>query len=81
MSISVIIPVYNEETHIENTITEIHKTLKNSSIKDYEIIVVDDGSTDNTTEILKKSNLDFKLIRHEQNKGYGSSLKCGIRRS
>ena len=81
MSISVIIPVYNEETHIENTITEIHETLKNSSIKDYEIIVVDDGSTDNTPEILKKSTLDFQLFRHEQNKGYGSSLKCGIRRS
>jgi glycosyltransferase involved in cell wall biosynthesis len=81
LSLSVIIPVYNEETYIENTINQVHEVLKNSSVKDYEIIVVDDGSTDKTPEVLNSSKLDFRLIRHEQNRGYGASLKSGIRKS
>lgn len=81
MSLSVIIPVYNEENNIKTTIDEVHQVLEKSSIKEFEIIVVDDGSIDNTATVLKESNLDFSLISHEQNKGYGAALKSGIRKS
>lgn len=81
MSLSVIIPVYNEEHNIINTLKEVHEVLKKSPIKEYEIIAVDDGSTDNTTRVLKESDVNFLLITHQQNKGYGAALKFGIRKS
>ena len=81
MSLSVIIPVYNEENNIKTTINEVLEVLEKSSIKEYEIIAVDDGSTDNTAAVLKESNLNFHLITHEQNKGYGAALKSGIKKS
>ena len=83
MSLSVIIPVYNEANNISDTLAQLHETLKKSPIKDFEIIVVDDGSIDNTNQILEKcrSEVDFQLIVHEKNRGYGASLKSGIRKS
>jgi glycosyltransferase involved in cell wall biosynthesis len=80
LSLSVVIPVYND-ANIAQTLSDLHDVLKKSTIKEYEIIVVDDGSTDNTPEVLKNCPLDFSLIAHEQNCGYGAALKSGIRRS
>jgi len=71
-SLSIIIPAYNEENGINATITKL-KAMN----KDYEIIVVDDGSTDNTYKIAKANRV--KIIRHPYNKGYGAALKTGIR--
>lgn len=71
---SVIIPAYNEETAIGSLLTR----MKELGITDkYEVIVVDDGSTDKTKEIA--AQYPVRLIRHEVNKGYGASLKTGIR--
>ena len=81
MSCSIIIPVYNEEKNIISTVNEIQEVFAASSIKEYEVIVVDDGSTDNTARVLKESHLHVLLVSHEQNKGYGASLKTGIRKS
>jgi len=50
-------------------------------VGDYEIIVVDDGSTDDTPNILDRCSMEFQWVRHEQNRGYGASLKSGIRKS
>ncbi len=75
-SVSIIIPAYNEEDSIAEVLEQIDQVME-SSENDYEIIVVDDGSTDDTTEVLK--NLTVKVIRHPHNKGYGASLKTGIR--
>jgi len=72
---SVIIPVYNEEKAILETITQVKKTLKNLP---YELIVVNDCSKDRTGNILKRVK-DIKLITHPVNKGYGASLKTGVR--
>ena len=71
---SIIIPAYNEETAIGDLLA----SMKELKITDnYEVIVVDDGSTDATREIVSK--YPVRLIRHEVNKGYGASLKTGIR--
>jgi glycosyltransferase involved in cell wall biosynthesis len=72
--ISVIIPAYNEENAIEETIKEIKKVLK--KYKGYEIIVVNDGSTDKTREKALKTGVI--VIDNEKNMGYGKSLKIGI---
>lgn len=80
-NLDVIIPVYNEENAVLPTIEHISEILKNDSIENSNIIVVDDGSSDNTANILKESNLNFKLIVHEKNRGYGAALKTGIENS
>src|SRR4030042_2412785 len=78
-NLSLIIPVYNEEKAIEKTIDELKKELNNLDL-DYEIIVIDDASTDKTREILSKID-GITLINHPYNKGYGASLKAGIKRA
>ena len=74
--ISVVIPAYNEENAIEHTISEIKDIFQKSKVKEYEIILVDDGSTDATSKRAK--NLDITVITHPHNIGYGRSLKDGI---
>ncbi len=77
--LSVVIPVFNEEGAILSTITSINGIFEQAGIENYELIIVNDGSTDKTSEILKENeNLSFRLLEHDQNKGYGRSLKTGI---
>jgi glycosyltransferase involved in cell wall biosynthesis len=71
-NVTIIIPAYNEEKSIHSVIENL-----NSISNEYEIIVVDDGSTDNTFEILQ--NAGIKTVRHPYNKGYGAALKTGVR--
>ena len=73
--ISVIIPSYNEATSIRDTVQKVNAQLK--GIKK-EIIVVNDGSTDDTGEILKEIKDIDNIIVHIKNKGYGASIKSGI---
>jgi len=77
--ISIVIPAYNEETVISETIENIHSVLIKQGI-DYEIIAVNDGSTDNTDSLLGKRN-DIIFISRKINRGYGFSLKEGINKS
>jgi glycosyltransferase involved in cell wall biosynthesis len=74
---TVIIPTYNEESGIEHTLAQLHQSLEGIDVP-YEIIVVNDGSTDGTGELLR-SRRDICLIEHPWNKGYGAALKTGIR--
>ena len=76
MNVSVIIPCYNEE----RTIKEIVITVKKHIQENDEIIVVDDGSTDNSQYILKNELKDIvdKLIINDQNYGKGYSIRKGI---
>jgi glycosyltransferase involved in cell wall biosynthesis len=75
--VSIVIPVYNEEVAILETIERIRKTMHDSGFENYELIVVNDGSTDKTGERLE--DVDAYVINHELNRGYGASLKSGIR--
>ncbi|MBX7042404.1 MAG: glycosyltransferase family 2 protein [Ignavibacteria bacterium] len=74
---TVVIPAYNEGSVIAVTVFEVQRMLDNSGIRDAEIIVVDDGSTDKTAEMSLKSGA--VTITHPHNIGYGRSLKDGIR--
>lgn len=75
--ISVIIPAYNEEDSIEKVIDEIVKVLKENNLyENSEIIVINDGSTDNTKE--KALEKGIVVLDNPQNMGYGYSLKRGI---
>ena len=77
MFLSIIIPTYNEE----HTVIEILKKIKNNSpnLCKYEVIVIDDGSTDQSRKLLENSkDLFDKLLVNETNKGKGFSVKKGI---
>jgi glycosyltransferase involved in cell wall biosynthesis len=76
--ISIVIPAYNEAAAIAETVREIRRVLVESGIEG-EIVIVDDGSTDNTSEMV--AGTDARLIRHPHNRGYGASLKTGIRQA
>jgi len=71
--ITVVIPAYNEEPAIGAVVESI---LKHCSESVVEVIVVDDGSTDDTCKIA--SSLSVRVIRHDFNRGYGAAIKTGI---
>ena len=78
MNISVIIPAYNEKA----TIREILHRVQAMNIAE-EIIVVDDGSTDGTCEILQESvhQGPIRVVFHEKNQGKGAAVRTGIQQS
>jgi len=78
--ISAFFPAYNEEENIEKTVKAAQKFLSQNARK-YEIIIVDDGSTDKTGKIadrLAKKDSHIRAIHHFPNKGYGEALKSGF---
>ena len=81
MSLSIVIPVYNEDKQLHITIKKINKISK--KIKDYEIVFIDDFSTDNTKQIIKKSIRANNKIKYYKNikKGLGSAIGLGINKS
>jgi len=78
--ISIIMPAYNEQFHISKTISETRKVLDESDC-DYEIIIVDDGSTDDTfMEASKIGSLcgEVRVVKCESNGGKGHAVKFGF---
>ena len=75
--VSIIIPAYNEREGIAHVIESL-RLLKERYGTRWEIIVVDDGSTDGTPAMVKNFG-DVILIQHPLNRGYGAAIKTGIR--
>ena len=76
MCVTVVIPAYNEEDGIAETLRRVHRTLDQFLGSNWEMVVVDDGSTDATARIAEKSGA--RVVRHLQRLGYGRSIKDGI---
>jgi len=85
MNLSIIIPCYNEEDGLANLASQLLPIVEElSKIHSTEVIFVDDGSTDDTYVQLKKyfgETAGIKIIRHEQNKNVGGSLRTGFQNS
>ncbi|MCP4167794.1 MAG: glycosyltransferase family 2 protein [Chloroflexi bacterium] len=79
-TLSVVIPAWNEEDGIVDIMTRvlsIAPDLHAAGIDDLELIVVDDGSSDGTAQLVEAQE-DVRLIRHARNSGYGAALKTGF---
>ncbi len=78
-SITLVLPAWNEAEAIARAMFEAVIALQ-SITDDYEVIIVDDGSTDKTTEIVRlaQANPHVRLIEHGTNRGYGAALRSGF---
>src|ERR1700742_1641027 len=76
-SVSLIIPAYNDETTVGRLIDDADQLLS-QACPDYEIIVINDGSKDNTLAVLQEkaaSNPHVRLRNHEVNRGFGETIR------
>lgn len=78
--LSVFLPVYNEKDNIQNVVSKTLKVLENIATE-WELILVDDGSNDGSSDIIKALSVSDKRIRvvsHKSNQGYGATIKTGL---
>lgn len=71
----IVIPVYNEEKSIRKVIHEVQKNIDENT----DILIVNDGSTDNTINLIPKYKKNIIIISHSKNQGYGKSLIDGFK--
>ncbi len=74
--LTIVIPAYNEENSLEVFLPSLINFAQNNN---YKIIVVNDGSKDNTLNVLMKFESQIAIISHKVNKGYGGAIKSGIK--
>jgi glycosyltransferase involved in cell wall biosynthesis len=76
--VSILMPVFNELTTVERAIEE---TLATDGLPDFELIVVDDGSTDGTREILRAGDFGprVRIVFHDRNQGKGAAVRTALR--
>ena len=75
IDVSIVLPVFNEIGHVEEELDRVHKAMAASKYT-FEVIVVDDGSTDGTVEYLE-ARTDIRLILFDHNRGPGAARKIG----
>jgi len=78
--LSIVMPAYNEEANVEKAVEHVSAVAQQLGV-DYEIILVNDGSSDRTGEIgrqLEQRIPHFRLVEHYPNRGYGGALKAGF---
>ncbi len=79
-SVSAFFPCYNDALSIGKMVRDAQAALK-TRVDDFEIIVVNDGSADDSLEVLKRLSLEvseLRIVHHEANKGYGGALQSGF---
>ena len=77
-SISVVIPAYNAAETLSNVLKKLLNTLQDLPVE-WEILVIDDGSTDNTASLVKAfCNKKVRCLTHKRNRGYGAALRTGF---
>ncbi len=79
MKFSIVIPAYNEEEVIKNTLEQLVAKLADKY--DYEILVIDDHCVDKTSELVKKlatENQRIRLLKNEKCGGFGMAVRCGL---
>src|SRR6476660_4017423 len=79
-SISAVLPALNEEKNLPATVALLSEALKNLDVT-YEIVVVDDGSTDGTAETcrrLMQTDSSLRVVSHPRTRGYGAALRTGF---
>jgi glycosyltransferase involved in cell wall biosynthesis len=74
-AVSIVIPAFNEAQHVAEQIKAVQEVMRETQWR-FEIIVVDDGSSDGTAQ--QASLTGVRVLRHKRNRGYGASLKRGI---
>jgi glycosyltransferase involved in cell wall biosynthesis len=82
LSISAVLPAYNEGAVIERTVRHVASVLRDLAT-DFEVIVTNDGSRDTTAQVLadlqeREPGLHLRVVTHEQNRGYGAALASGF---
>lgn len=78
---SIIVPVYNSTLTLEDLVSRIKKVFKNKIKQKFEIILVDDGSSDNSWDLLKKlkrNNTELKIVKLMKNYGQHNAILCGL---
>lgn len=81
--LSVFFPCFNEEKNVGNTVKKAKKVLENLNLRKWEILIVDDGSKDNTPKIADRLASEDSRIKaiHQENGGYGAALQSGFYKS
>lgn len=80
LDVSIIIPAYNEEDRVRNTLTEIYRYMPDTDLS-FEVIVVDDGSVDNTIDVvneIKAEKDNLKILSAGVNRGKGYAVRTGM---
>jgi glycosyltransferase involved in cell wall biosynthesis len=75
-AVSVVVPAYNEAAHIAEEMRVLDAAMQKTGWE-YELLIVDDGSTDGTAEAVDAAG--FRVMRRKKNRGYGAALKAGTR--
>jgi len=80
LSLSIVLPAYNEETNVENAVNEVSEVARGLGL-DHEIVLVNDGSTDRTGDVARALAAripNLRIVEHYPNRGYGGALKAGF---
>ena len=79
--LSLFFPAHDEAANLERTVDAALTVVKGLALRDYEIIVVDDGSTDGTGPLaddLADRHVNVRVVHHHTNRGYGAAIKSGL---
>jgi uncharacterized protein YbaR (Trm112 family) len=80
-TISAVLPAYNESAVIVDIVRRTHRALQDAGVPAFEVIVVDDGSHDETGRLVKDAATtlpEVRVVTHERNRGYGAALRSGF---